>query len=76
MPHYVNIALEAYFFGRIFLFAGPGRLFAPTQERAMCRMCVGTKSMTKNKPAGHGAGSSSQKCGSMEDFWELRGFII
>ena len=34
----------------------------------------GTKSMTKNKPAGHGLAEQLPKMRElMEDFWELRG---
>ena len=36
-----------------------GGSLIPTKEWAMCRMCEGTKSMTKNKPAGHGCGGLS-----------------
>ncbi len=37
-------------------------------------MCEGTKSMTKNKPAGHGQrGVAPKNAGAIEDFWELRG---
>lgn len=36
----------------------------------------GTKSMTKNKPEGHGAGSIPIALGIMEDFWELRGSVF
>jgi len=43
------------------LFAAPERLFDPTKEWAMCRMSVGTKSMTKNKPAGHGHRGAAPK---------------
>ena len=43
----------------------------------MCRMSVGTKSMTKNKPAGHGLAEQLPKMRElMEDFWELRGLIF
>jgi len=52
--------LGGLFFGRVFLFAGKGRLFDPTKEWAMCRTCVGTKSMTKNKPEGHGVGKGKK----------------
>ena len=37
----------------------------------------GTKSMTKNKPAGHGLAEQLPKMRElMEDFWELRGLIF
>jgi len=48
----------------------------PPQAWAMCRMCIGTKSMTKNKPEGQGSGAATKNAGVMEDFWELRGIII
>ena len=57
MPHYVNIAWGIIFWPCLFV-CGPGRLFDPTKEWAMCRTSVGTKSMTKNKPEGHGCEGS------------------
>jgi hypothetical protein len=49
----------------------------PPQTWAMCRMSEGTKSMTKNKTAGHGRGEQRPKMRElMEDFWELRGMNI
>jgi hypothetical protein len=32
------------------------------KQKAMCRMWGDTKSMTENKPAGHGVGSRLQTC--------------
>lgn len=53
-----------------------GSLITP-QALAMCRMCEGTKSMTKNKPEGHGAGEQLTKMRErLEDFWELRGLVL
>ncbi len=53
-----------------------GSLITP-QALAMCRMWEGTKSMTKNKPAGHGRrGAAHKNAGAMEDFWELRGLVL
>ena len=43
----------------------------------MCRMSEGTKSMTKNKPAGHGLAEQLPKMRElMEDFWEQRGLFF
>jgi len=46
----------------------------PKANKTMCCKCEGTKSMTKNKPEGHGIGEQLPKMRElMEDFWELRG---
>jgi hypothetical protein len=34
----------------------------------MCRMCIGTKSMTKNKPEGHGSGAATKNAGANRRF--------
>ena len=58
MPHYVNIAW-GFIFWRVFLFVGRDgslifcfyllKINQLKNKKAMCRMSVGTKSMTKNK---------------------------
>jgi hypothetical protein len=65
MPHYVNIAW-GFIFWRVFLFVGrDGSLdfafylknqFNIKKLNTMCRMCAGTKSMTKNKTEGLACG--------------------
>jgi hypothetical protein len=59
MPHYVNIALEDYFLAMPFCLQGQRSSLIPPQAWAMCCMCVGIKSMTKNKPEGQGCGGIS-----------------
>ena len=34
----------------------------------MCCMCDGTKSMTKNKPEGHGSGAATKNAGATGRF--------
>lgn len=65
MPHYVNIAW-GFIFWRVFLFVGRDgslifcfhllKINQLKNKKAMCRMSVGTKSMTKNKTEGLACG--------------------
>jgi len=48
----------------------------PPQAWAMCRMSIGTKSMTKNKPEGQAAEQLPKMRELMEDFWELQELIF
>jgi len=71
--------LGGLFFGHAFLFAGPAQLFVfwllpydhsptPKANKTMCCMCEGTKSMTKNKPEGHGSGAATKNAGANRRF--------
>ena len=42
----------------------------------MCCMCVGTKSMTKNKTEGQGRGAATKKAGAIERFLGAAGVMV
>jgi hypothetical protein len=73
MPHYVNIALEDYFLAMSFCLQGQRGSLIPPQAWAMCRMCIGAKSMTKNKPEGQGSGAATKNVGANGRFLRAAG---
>jgi len=51
-----------------------GSLITP-KAWAMCRMSIGTKSMTKNKPEGQGSGAATKNAGANGRFLGATGIM-
>lgn len=75
MPHYVNIALGIIFWPCLFV-CGPGRLFDPAAGVGNVPHVGRTKSMTKNKPEGHGSGAAPKNAGANGRFLGAAGINL
>lgn len=73
IPHYVNIALGSIFWPCLFVCRVSEALWIlfftlkinnNKKQKTMCRKSIGTKSMTKNKPAGQGSGAATKNAGA------------